>query len=132
MFEDALGSLCRRGCRFVVVGSVARALTGEQVDPHDLDVVIDASSDGRRRLRLALADLGTTVETRDGWRPIERCASLPWEWGFRAVTAVGQIDLITRFIDGTTIEDHDAHATTVEFRPGVVVRVHPTRHVEAA
>ena len=132
MFEDALGALCRRGCRFVVIGSVARALTGEQVQPHDLDVVVDASADGSLRLRLALADLGATIETRDGWRRIERCMSLPWEWGFRAWTAAGSIDVITRFIDGTTIEDHDAHATTIEIRPGIAVRVHPTRHVEAA
>jgi hypothetical protein len=132
MFEDALGALHHRGCRFVVVGSVARALTGQQVHPHDLDVVIDASSDGQERLRLALADLGTTIETRHGWRQIEPCVSLPWEWGFRVWTTAGQIDVITRFVDGTTIEDHDAHAATIEVRPGIDVRVHPTRRVEAA
>ena len=132
MFDEMLAAMHRSGCRFVAVGSVARALTGEQVVPHDLDVMIDASADGRRCLRRALVDLGATVETRDGWRRIEQCPALPWEWGFRALTAAGQVDLITRFVDGTTIDDHDAHATTVQLCAGFAVRVHPTRHVEAA
>ena len=132
MFDFVLGAMHRHGCRFVVVGSVTRVLTGEQGQPHDLDVMIDASAGGQERLRLALEDLGATVETRHGWRRIERCPPLPWEWGFRACTAAGQVDLITRFIDGTTIDDHDANACTVELRPGLAVRVHPTRHVEAA
>ena len=50
MFDEVLDALHRTGCRFVVIGSVARALTGEQVFAHDLDVMIDASPDGRRRL----------------------------------------------------------------------------------
>ena len=57
---------------------------------------------------------------------------LPWEWGFRVSTAAGQVDLITQLIDGTTIEDHDAHATGVQLCTGSRVRVHPTRHLEAA
>jgi len=115
-----------------VVGSVARALTGEQVQPHDLDVVIDTSAEGRRHLRLALQDLGAIVETRHGWRRIEECPSLPWEWGFRVWTAAGQVDLISRFIDDTTLDDHEASATSIDLGPGLAVRVHPTQHVAAA
>ena len=132
MFEDVLGAMHDHGCRFVVVGSVARVLAGEHGHPHDLDVVIDTSAGGRESLRRALQDVAAMVETRDGWRRIERCQSLPWEWGFRVWTAGGQIDLIATFIDGTTIEDHDAHATSVVLRPGVTVRINPTRHAEVA
>ena len=132
MFDEVFDAMHRSGCRFVVVGSVARALAGERIVPRDLDVVIDASAVSRRSLCRALADLGATVETRAGWRPIERCPSLSWEWGFQVLTAAGQVDLITRFVDGTTIDDHDAHATTVRLRTGFDVRVRPTRHVEAA
>ena len=130
MFDDVLDAMHDHGCRFVVVGSVARVLAGEQGRPHDLDVVIDTSAGGRENLRRALQDVAAMVETRDGWRPVERCMSLPWEWGFRVWTTSGQVDLIATFIDGTTIEDHDALATSVVLRPGVVVRIHPTRHTE--
>ena len=130
MFDDVLGAMHDHGCRFVVVGSVARVLVGEQGHPNDLDVVIDTSAGGRKNLCRALQDVAARVETRHGWRPVERRLSLPWEWGFRVWTAGGQVDLIAAFIDGTTIEDHDAHATSVVLRPGVVVRIHPTRHTE--
>lgn len=130
--DELLIAVHRSGCRFVVIGSVARALAGEDVVAHDLDIMIDSSTDGRRRLVRALAELGATVETRNGQRRIEQCAVLPWEWGFRALTAAGQVDAITRLIDGTTIDDHDAQAITVDLGDGCSVRVHPTRHVEAA
>lgn len=132
MFEGVLGALLHHGCRFVVVGSAARALCGESVHPRDLDLVADTSPDGVGRLRSALVDLGATVETRRGWQPIDRCASLPWQWGFRVWTAAGTIDLITQFIDFTTIDEHDANATTIEIGPELSVRAHPTRHEEAA
>ena len=132
MFDEVFDAMHRSRCRFVVVGSVARALAGERIVPHDLDVMVDASTVGQRRLCRALTDVGAIAEARDGWRPIERCPSLPWEWGFRVLTAAGQVDLITRFVDGTTIDHHDAHATTVRLRSGFDVRIRPTRHVEAA
>lgn len=132
MFDEVLDTLQRFGCRFVVIGSVARALTGEHVVPADLDLMIDTSPDGRRRLVAALADLGALVEARSGWRRIEQCAVLPWEWGFQVVTAVGDIDLITQLIDGTTIDHHDALATTIRRGTGQAVRVHPTQHLQAA
>jgi hypothetical protein len=132
MFDDVLDAMLRFGCRFVVIGSVARALTGGQVVAHDLDVMIDASADGRRRLGRALADLGATVETRDGWRRIAQCTVLPWDWGFRVSTAAGQVDVITQLIDGTTIDDHDAHATAVRLYTGCSVQAHPTQHLDAA
>ena len=132
MFTDVLDSLQLAGCRFVVIGSVARALAGEDVVAHDLDVVVDASSDGRRRLLQALAAIDATVDTRDGQRRIEQCVVLPWQWGFRASTPVGQVDVITQLIDGTTIDHHDGLAITVTLDNGRVVRAHPTRHEEAA
>jgi hypothetical protein len=132
VFDDVFDAMHRSGCRFVVIGSVARALAGEDVVAHDLDIMIDSSTDGRRRLVRALAELGATVETRNGRRRIEQCAILPWEWGFRASIAAGHVDAITQLIDGTTIDDHDAHAIAVELGTGCSVRVHPTRHVEAA
>lgn len=132
VFDEVLAAMHRSGCRFVVIGSIARALTGDDVVAHDLDIMTDTSTDGRGRLVRALAELDATVDTRNGRRRIEECAVLPWQWGFRASTAAGQVDAITRLIDGTTIDDHDAHAITVELGSGCSVRVHPTRHVEAA
>jgi hypothetical protein len=132
VFNEVFDAMHRWRCRFVVIGSVARAFAGEDVVAHDLDIMIDTSTDGRRRLCRALADLGATVETRSGRRRIEQCSVLPWEWGFRASTAAGQVDVIAQLIDGTTIVDHDAHAITVELGSGCFVRVRPTRHVEAA
>jgi hypothetical protein len=132
VFDEVLASLARSGCRFVIIGSVARALAGEDVVAHDLDVMIDPSADERRRLVRVLAELGATVETRNGQRRIEQCTVLPWQWGFRATTPVGQVDVITELIDGTTIHDHDEHAISVELGNGCSVRVRPTRHEQAA
>jgi hypothetical protein len=132
MFDEALRTLVRHRCRFVVIGSTARALVGEQVRPHDLDVVIENSPDQRRRVTAALVDLDAHVEHRNGRRAVARSVALPWDWGFTVSTPGGGIDLITRFIDDTTIDDHDARAMSVEAAPGMWVRVHPTRHDEAA
>lgn len=132
MFDEALGALVRHDCRFVVVGSCARALIGDPVRPHDLDVVIDASPDQRRRVTAALVDLDAQVEHRCGPRAVACSVALPWDWGFTVSTPEGGIDLITRFIDDSTIDDHDARAVSVEAGPGMWVRVHPTRHDEAA
>ena len=132
MFEKVLVALHGYGCRFVVVGSTARALIGDAVVPSDIDIVIDPSPDGRRRLLRALTDLDAMVETRNGWRQVARCPALPWEWGFRAFTSAGQVDIVTRFVDGTTIDDHDAQAATVWLEAGFSVRVRPTRQADAA
>lgn len=70
MFDRALRTLVRHRCRFVVVGSTARALLGEDVRPHDLDIVIDASPDQRARLTAALVELDAQVEHHCGQRAV--------------------------------------------------------------
>lgn len=125
--ELVLDVMCRRGCRFVVVGSVARALTGDSVNPKDLDIVVDASPAHRPALVEALIDLGSEVECRRGRVPVTRSIALPWRWGWRSSTPLGDIDVITRFIDDTTIEEHDELASTVVLSSGNSVRCHPTR-----
>lgn len=132
VFDEVLAALAQAGCRFVVIGSVARALVGEDLVAHDLDVVVDPSATGRRRLVRVLAEFGATIETRSGVRRIEQCTILPWRWGFRTTTPVGQVDVITELIDGTTVHDHDSYAVTVELGSGCSVRVRPTRHEQAA
>jgi hypothetical protein len=123
-----LDALTGHGCRFVVVGSAARRLVGETVQVQDLDVLVDAAPEGRDAVVEALADVGATVRRRRGRLPVHPGMGLPWEWGWQARTAWGDIDLITRFIDGSTVDEHDARAVSVELPSGSVVRCHPTRH----
>jgi hypothetical protein len=116
-----------RDCRFVVVGSGARQLLGEHVTPSDLDVVVGAEHDDRHRLVEAMIDLGAVVRVRGGHRVIGRSISLPWEWGWSVLTAYGSVDVIVRFIDDTTVREHDQLATNVRLASGAVVRCHATR-----
>lgn len=122
--------MCQRGCRFVVVGSVARSLTGDSVNPKDLDIVVDASLAQRPALVEALIDLGAEVECRRGRVPVTSGIALPWGWGWRSTTPFGDIDVITKFIDDTTIDEHDLLASTVVLASGNSVRCHPTRRRE--
>lgn len=122
-----LDALAARDCRFVVVGSGARQLLGELVTPSGLDVVVGAEAEGRDRLVEALIDLGAVVRAREGQRVIDHSTSLPWEWGWSVSTAFGSVDVIVRFIDDTTVREHDQLATNVRLASGAVVRCHATR-----
>lgn len=122
-----LEALARRECRFVVVGSVARMLSGEKVATHDLDVVVDPSDSMRLPLIDALAELGALVERRRGRVPVSRTTLLPWEWGWRALTPYGPTDVIVRFVDGTGVDEHERRASSVTLPSGTAVRCHPTR-----
>lgn len=128
MVEPLLDELTARGCRFVVVGSAARRLMGEQVSVNDLDVVVDGSVSNRAPVIDALMAVGGVVERRRGRRPIVPGMSLPWDWGWRTATTHGDVDVIVRFIDGSGFEDHDGAAVPVGLGSGGVVRCHPTRH----
>jgi hypothetical protein len=50
--------LAALGVRLTVVGSAARALDGQPVHPHDLDVAIDDTLENRSALRAALGMIG--------------------------------------------------------------------------
>ena len=127
MLAAVVDALAVRGCRFVVVGSGARQLLGEQVTPADLDVVVGAEEGDRYRLVEALIDLGAVVHDSGGDRVIDHSTRLPWEWGWSVSTCHGSVDVIVRFIDDTTIRDHDQLATDVRLASGTVVRCHATR-----
>lgn len=127
--EPILDVLCWRGCHFVVVGSVARSLTGEPVRPRDIDIVVDASAAHRPMLVDALIDLRAHVDSSRGCTPLTGTTLLPWDWGWKTRTPFGDIDVITRFIDDTTFDDHDGRATTVTLQSGNSIRCHPTRWV---
>ena len=122
-----LDVLCRRGSRFVLVGSAGCWLLGESVCPNDLDIVADTTLACRPMLVDALVDLHAGVECRWGRVPVSSSMQLPWDWGWRATTAYGPIDVVTRFIDDTTFEDHDRLAVTVTLPSGNTVKCHPTR-----
>jgi len=126
-FVPILDRLASAGVRFVVVGSAARMLVGEVVGANDLDLVIDGSPPGRPTLLTAMLRLEARVEQRCGFVPMDSVMCLPWDWGWRARTPLGDVDLITRFIDGTTIDEHDELADAVVLPSGSVVWCNPTR-----
>jgi hypothetical protein len=51
-------SLVAAGLRFVVIGSLARRLGGEDVAPHDLDIVVADTPENLATLSRALDDIG--------------------------------------------------------------------------
>ncbi len=126
--SPVLSALIRCRCRFVVVGSVARELLGESVNPADLDVVIDVAVPKRAAIVEALVDLDAHLVQGDRLKPVTSSTVLPWRWSWMVVTAFGCVDLIGRFIDGSGFEEHDRAATTVGLIDGTTVRCHPTRH----
>jgi hypothetical protein len=121
-----LAELTRTGLRFVVVGSTARALCGEQVGPNDLDIVVDDAPAQRRLLLDALVAVEARLLTRGRLAPMSSGTVLAWAWGFTAVTVWGPIDVVVRFIDGSAYVDHAQRciAVAVEDR---TVWCHPTR-----
>src|SRR5688572_15267940 len=112
--------------RFVVVGSAARQLVGEEVQPADLDVVLAAGTTDRCRLTDALIDLGAHIRNDRRWCQLMKSSPLPWDWGWTVITGFGEIDVIARFIDGTKFIDHDRLAEEIALPGGVSVRCHPT------
>lgn len=123
-----LSALLRRRCRFVVVGSVARQMLGEEVCPSDLDVVIDAAPSERTAIVEALIDLDAQMVQGDRLRPVTSSTVLPWQWSWTLVTVFGRVDMIGEFIDGSGFEEHDRDARDVTLVDGSIVRCHPTRH----
>ena len=110
----------------MVVGSTARSLLGEVVEPNDLDVVVADDADNRRRMLDALIRLGARVETPAGWRPLTRWRRLPWQWSWTAHTRFGTVDVVGHFTDGTSYPDVVRRARVVD-QP-LAVLCHPTRH----
>ncbi len=123
-----LRALADHDCRFVVVGSVARRLCGDDVEPRDLDIVVDADPANRSAVVAALTQLDATIDRRFGRRRIADTIDLPWAWGWRADTDHGSVDLITRFVDATDIHTHDAAATDISIDAARTIRCHPTEH----
>ena len=128
MFVDGLlAPLVRHGCRFVVIGSAARMLCGDVVEPSDIDIVVDVDPTMRARLVTAISEIDGRVMTRHGWRTVgDVHRSLPWDWGFTVQTGFGRVDVISRLIDGTGIDEHERVASTATLSCGTSVRVHPT------
>jgi hypothetical protein len=124
-----LSALVRRRCRFVVVGSVARELSGESVSPADLDVVIETTASQRAAIVDVMIDIDAQLVQGHRLRPLAASTVLPWRWSWTVVTPFGCVDVIGRFIDGSGFEEHDRAATTVRLSDGSTVRCHPTRHV---
>lgn len=124
-----LRALVDHGCRFVVVGSTARRLCGADVVPADLDLVVDPAVTRRPQLIAALTEVDATLERRHGTRRIADAIALPWDWGWRAETSCGPIDVITRFVDGADIDTFEVLATDVDLAPNLTVRCHPTEHL---
>lgn len=106
------------------------ALAGEQVEPNDLDLVVDASCDRRAQLIDALIELDASVDRRVGRRRLTHSTPLAWGWGWKAHTPFGVIDIVVRFIDDTTYREHLEHAVTVTLPSGCSVNCHPTRWAE--
>jgi hypothetical protein len=127
--QPVLAAMFRRRCRFVVVGSVARQLSGEAVRPADLDIVIDTAPAERVKIVAALVDLEARVVVDGRLRPVTASTALPWRWSWTAVTVFGTIDVIGQFVDGTGFAEHRGDASSVPIGSGATVLFHPTRHV---
>ena len=123
-----LETLVDHGCTFVVVGSAARRLCGDAVEPADLDIVVDPAPAHREPLVAALSSLDATIERRHGTRRIQDAVALPWQWGWRAETRFGPIDVIVRFVDGSGFAEHHDAGSDVTLSTGQTIRCRPTRH----
>ncbi len=122
-----VGAFVRHGCRFVVVGSVARSWRGDDVVPHDLDLVVDGGPERRPAIVAALRDVGASVQRGGVCERVEAGSPMPWTWGFRVRTPFVPVDVIVRFADGSTVDDVLPTATTVTLPDGSVVHVAATR-----
>jgi hypothetical protein len=90
------------GCHYVVVGSAARALLGEDVEPNDLAPVVARSAADRTGVIHALSSVGGRVVRGARRVPLTSRVRLLWEWSWCASTDLGPVDVITRFIDDTS------------------------------
>ena len=121
-------ALIRHRAAFVVVGSAARYLLGENVVPADVDVVISDSPGNRKAVVDALVELDGHLVSEEKLHPLTHATVLPWEWSWKAVTAYGPVDMIVHFIDGTGYQEHDQAATNALLGNGRFVRCRATRH----
>ena len=126
--RPVVDALVRHRAAFVVVGSAARHLLGENIVPADVDVVVSDSPQNRKAVVDALVELDGHLVSEEKLQPLTHATVLPWEWSWKAVTAYGPVDMIVRFIDGTGYEEHDQAATNTLLGDGRVVRCRATRH----
>lgn len=122
---DALGS---HRADFVLVGSGARYLLGEDIVPADVDVVVSDSPVNRLAVVDALIELDGYLITEGRLERLTHATVLPWEWSWNTLTAYGPVDMIVQFIDGTRYEEHNRAATSTPLGDGRFVRCRATRH----
>lgn len=120
--------LARHGADFVVVGSAARYLLGEDIVPADVDVVISDSPGNRKAVVDALIELDGHLVSEERLQPLTHATVLPWEWSWRSVTAYGPVDVIVHFIDGTGYQEHSQAATNLPLGDRRFVLCRETRH----
>ena len=121
-----LAVLAESGCRYVVVGSAARALAGHMMGkfgPRDLDIVVADTDDDRARVAAALARIGGRMVVGGRRREVAAFAGSTWA----VVTPYGPVDVFFRFADGSDYFGHRRAAWLVPIG-GIAVRCHPMRH----
>jgi hypothetical protein len=112
----------------VVGGSTACRLLGEAVEPADLDVVVADSASNRLALISAMIELQSRLVDGRRLESLRADTPLPWDWSWRILTAYGLVDVIVRFVDGTSYADLDPSAADVALAGGARVRCFATRH----
>lgn len=126
--RPVVDALIRHRAAFVVVGSAARHLLGEDIVPADVDVVINDSPGNRKAVVDALVELDGHLVSEEKLQPLTHVTVLPWEWSWKAVTAYGPVDMIVHFIDGTGYQEHNQAATDTVLGDTHVVCCRATRH----
>ena len=118
----------RHGADFVVVGSAARYLLGEDIDPADVDIVVSDAPANRIAVIDALIELDAHLIADERLQRLTTRTVLPWGWSWKTVTPYGLVDTIVRFIDGTGFAEHDAVGVSTVTDNGGRVRCRATRH----
>lgn len=97
---------------------MARWLTGDDVEPSDLHVVVPGDPEVRRAIVTALAGIGARIGIGRRSRPLTHTSRLAWDWQWRAETPWGPVDVITRLPDGTDYSALLRHAVGVALPSG--------------
>lgn len=118
-----LSDLVGDDCRFVVVGSTARAWCGDRQVPADLDLVLADEQENVDRVMAVLARAGGRLTSAGGVRLDRPRVAGHDLW--RVVTMHGPVDVIIRFPDGSGYDEFASTSVDTDVPDVGTVRMNP-------
>ncbi len=122
-FSSTLKVLSQGGVEFIVVGGLASVLNGAPINTFDLDIVPARGAENIARLLRVLEDIDAVYRMQPERRLRPNATHLSSPGHSNLITSYGSLDVLGTIGQKLGYEDLLPHATQMEIRSGVKIRV---------